>query len=93
MLRLRVGRVARFKVAPAGIGSNPLIGVSVSALMRVKLLTLPLTVAVANVAVTVCALVTLTVHAPVPPHPPPLQPWNTFPAAGLAVSVTAVPFA
>ena len=45
-----------------------------------------------NVAVTVVAAVTVTVHAPVPLHPPPLQPANVEPAAAAAVSVTAVPW-
>jgi hypothetical protein len=31
------------------------------------------------------------VHVPVPEQPPPLQPANTEPAAGVAVNVTAVP--
>ena len=34
---------------------------------------------------------TVTTHDPVPEHPPPLQPVNVEPAAGAAVSVTAVP--
>ena len=42
-----------------------------------------------NVAVTVVAAVTVTVHGPVPEHPPPLQPVNVEPVAGVAVSVTA----
>jgi hypothetical protein len=50
-------------------------------------------VCAAKVAVTVVAAVMLVVHVPVPLQPPPLQPWNTFPAAALAVSVTAVPLA
>src|SRR5439155_1357135 len=33
----------------------------------------------------------VTVQAPVPEHPPPLQPLKVEPAAALAVSVTAVP--
>ena len=44
-----------------------------------------------NVAVTVAAAVTVTAHVPVPVHPPPLQPVKVDPAAGVAVSVTAVP--
>jgi len=39
MLRLRVGNVARVSVAPAAIGSYPVIGKSVSAFMSVKLVT------------------------------------------------------
>src|SRR5437867_1143788 len=33
----------------------------------------------------------VTVHAPVPEQPPPLQPVNVEPVAGVAVSVTLVP--
>ena len=33
----------------------------------------------------------MTVHVPVPVHPPPLQPVNVDPVAGVAVKVTAVP--
>src|SRR5438093_1599836 len=45
----------------------------------------------AKVAVTVVAVHTVTWQVPVPEHPPPLQPLKVEPAAGLAVSVTAVP--
>jgi len=44
-----------------------------------------------KVAVTVVAAESVTRHVPVPLHPPPLQPANTPPAAGVAVSTTAVP--
>ena len=44
-----------------------------------------------KVAVTVVAAETVTTHDPVPEHPPPLQPVKMEPAAGAAVSVTAVP--
>ena len=44
-----------------------------------------------KVAVTVVAAETVTTHDPVPEHPPPLQPVKVEPAAGVAVSVTAVP--
>jgi hypothetical protein len=44
-----------------------------------------------KVAVTVVAAESVTVHVPVPEHPPPLQPVKVEPAAGAAVSVTAVP--
>src|SRR2546425_8732198 len=44
-----------------------------------------------NVAVTVVAALRVTVQAPVPEQPPPLQPVKVEPAAGAAVSVTAVP--
>jgi hypothetical protein len=37
------------------------------------------------------AAVTETVQVPVPEHPPPLQPVNVEPVAGVAVSVTEVP--
>ena len=46
-----------------------------------------------KVAVTVVAADIVTVHAPVPEQPPPLQPVNVEPAAGVAVSITAVPLA
>src|SRR5436189_5076263 len=45
----------------------------------------------AKVAVTVCAALIVTVQVPVPEQPPPLQPVKVEPAAGAAVSVTAVP--
>src|SRR5881628_498365 len=44
-----------------------------------------------KVAVTVVAAESVTTHDPVPEHPPPLQPVKVEPAAGAAVSVTAVP--
>ena len=44
-------------------------------------------------AVTVVAALSVTVHAPVPEQPPPLQPVKVEPAAGVAVKVTAVPLA
>ena len=40
----------------------------------------------------VAALI-VTLHVPVPVQPPPLQPVNVEPAAGVAVKVTAVPLA
>src|SRR5213596_1955879 len=45
----------------------------------------------AKVAVTVVAALRVTVQVPVPEQPPPLQPLKVEPAAGAAVSVTAVP--
>ena len=42
-------------------------------------------------AVTDMAEFTVTVHVPVPPQPPPLQPLNVEPLAGVAVSVTVAP--
>jgi len=44
-----------------------------------------------NEAVTVVAALKVTVHVPVPLHPPPFQPENVEPAAGVAVKVTTVP--
>src|SRR2546428_1232291 len=44
----------------------------------------------AKVAVTVVAAESVIVHAPVPEQPPPPQPVKVEPAAGAAVSVTAV---
>lgn len=45
-----------------------------------------------NVAVTEVFAVSVTLHAPVPLHPPD-HPVNVDPALGVAVSVTAVPLA
>src|SRR3989449_9345339 len=55
------------------------------------LLTVRVKVCRVKVAVTVVAAETVTVQAPVPEQPPPLQPLKIEPAAGAAVSVTAVP--
>ena len=44
-----------------------------------------------NVAVTDRSALIVTVQVPVPEQPPPLQPVNAEPAAGVAVSVTTVP--
>src|SRR3989441_6267788 len=44
-----------------------------------------------KVAVIVVAAETVTTQVPVPVQPPPLQPLKADPAAGAAVSVTAVP--
>ena len=46
-----------------------------------------------KVAVTVVAPLSVTVHGLVPEQPPPLQPVKAKPAAGVAVSATAVPLA
>jgi len=43
------------------------------------------------VAVTDVLALRFTVHAPLPEHPPPLQPENTEPLAAAAVRVTLVP--
>src|SRR5262249_56509406 len=45
----------------------------------------------ANAAPTVVAAASVSVHAPVPEHPPPDHPVNTEPAAAVAESVTLVP--
>ncbi|PYN89530.1 MAG: hypothetical protein DMD87_05325 [Candidatus Rokuibacteriota bacterium] len=42
---------------------------------------------------TVVAALSVTVHGLVPEQPPPLQPVKVKPAAGVAVSATAVPLA
>src|SRR2546426_261187 len=47
--------------------------------------------AVLNAAVTVVAPPIVTTHDSVPEHPPPLQPVNTLPAAGVATSVACAP--
>ena len=44
-----------------------------------------------NVAETVIAAVTLTVHVPVPLHPPPVHPANVEPVAAAALNVTVEP--
>ena len=44
----------------------------------------------AKVAVTAVAAVIVTMHGPVPVHPPPLQPANVEPVAAVVVSVTRV---
>src|SRR5436309_15859760 len=46
-----------------------------------------------KVAVTVVLAPSVTVHGLVPEQPPPLQPVKVKPAAGVAVSATAVPLA
>jgi hypothetical protein len=45
----------------------------------------------ANAAPTVVAVASVTVHGPLPEHPPPDQPLKIEPAAGAAVRVTLVP--
>src|SRR6266550_3954752 len=71
------------QVAPQVIPAGELVTVPlpVPALLTVS----------AKVAVTVVAAKTVTVQAPVPEQPPPLQPLKVEPAAAVAVSVTAVP--
>jgi hypothetical protein len=47
--------------------------------------------ATVNAAATVCAVLMVTVHVPVPVQPPPLQPVKVEPVDGTAVKVTEVP--
>jgi hypothetical protein len=77
-------------VAPQEIPAGLLVTVPVPA---PALLTVNVKVWTAKVAVTVVAALSVTVHVPVPEQPPPLQPVNVEPAAGVAVKVTAVPLA
>jgi hypothetical protein len=44
-----------------------------------------------KLALTACAALIVTTHAPVPLHPAPLHPENADPLAGVAVKVTCVP--
>ena len=53
--------------------------------------TVRVTVGTVKGAVTVVAAATVTTHVPVPEQPPPLQPVNELPAAGVAVRVTSAP--
>jgi hypothetical protein len=48
-------------------------------------------VAAVNVAVTVTGALAVRIQGAVPAQPPPLQPVNVEPTAGVAVRVTAVP--
>src|SRR3989449_1259700 len=58
----------------------------------IELGVMPLTpVSAANVALTLVAALSVTVHVPVPEQPPPLQPVKVEPAAGAAGKVTAGP--
>jgi hypothetical protein len=67
------------------------VGVLVTVPVPVPLLLMVSSRAGAKVAVTFVAAFIVTTHVPVPLHPPPLQPVNTFEALGAAVSVTIVP--
>src|SRR5436190_736268 len=78
------------QVAPQLIPTGALVTVP---LPVPALLTVSAKVGRAKVAVTVVAALRVTVQVPVPEHPPPLQPVKVEPAAGVAVSVTAVPLA
>ena len=75
-------------VAPQEIPAGLLVTVPVPA---PALLTVNVKVWMAKVAVTVVAALSVTVHVPVPEQPPPLQPVNVEPAAGVALKVTAGP--
>ena len=55
------------------------------------LLTVRANVGTSKVAMTVVVAFKVTVQGPVPVQPPPLQPLNVEPVAGVTVSVTAVP--
>lgn len=57
------------------------------------LLTVSVKLCDAKAAVTVVAALSVTMQAPVPEQPPPLQPVKVEPAAGVAVRVIAVPLA
>src|SRR5436309_2671942 len=72
------------QVIPAGALVTVPLPVPAGVTVRVKVCSV-------KVAVTVVAPETVTTHVPVPEHPPPLQPVKVEPAAGAAVSVTAVP--
>ena len=74
------------QVIPAGALVTVPLPVPAGVTVRVKVCSV-------KVAVTVVAPETVTTHVPVPEHPPPLQPVKVEPAAGVAVSVTAVPLA
>ncbi len=78
------------QVAPQVIPAGELVTVP---LPVPALLTVSAKLGRLKVAVTVVAVETVTTQVPVPEHPPPLQPLKVEPAAGLAVSVTAVPLA
>src|SRR5690242_8172805 len=89
---VKVTRVPGAKAATQVTGQPMPAG----ALVRVPppvpaLVTVRLTVGTVNVAVTAVAAATVTAHVPVPEQPPPLQPENTLPAAGVAVKVTTAP--
>src|SRR5437773_11579873 len=72
------------QVIPAGVLVTVPLPVPAGETVRMK-------VCDVKVAVTVVAAETVTTHVPVPEQPPPLQPLKVEPAAGVAVSVTAVP--
>src|SRR2546425_926624 len=82
--------------------TTPMLSVAFAATVRVPEIVAPAVgvmmeaaggVMSVNVAVTAVAALRVTVQAPGPEQPPPLQPLKVEPAAGAAVSVTAVPLA
>src|SRR5438552_1401910 len=79
---------AAAQVAPQAMPAGALVTVPLPVLLTVSVKDCR-----AKVAVTACAAFTVTVQAPVPEQPPPLQPEKVEPAAGAAVKVTAVPLA
>src|SRR5439155_25807949 len=74
------------QVMPAGELVTVPLPVPAGVTVRVKVCTV-------KIAVTVVPEESVTTHVPVPEQPPPLQPVKLEPAAGVAVSVTAVPLA
>ena len=76
------------QLIPAGLLVTVPVPVPVLLTVKVKLL-----VPRAKLAVTVVAAVIVTTQVLVPVQPPPLQPVNVEPAAGVAVNVIAVPLA
>ena len=69
---------------PAGLDVTVPLPVPVLSTVRVKL-------GSAKLAVTVVAVLIVTVHGPVPEQPPPLQPVKVDPPVGAAASDTGVP--
>src|SRR5258705_13464630 len=76
------------QVVPQEMPAGALVTVPVPA---PALLTVSVKDGTANVAVTDVAALIVTVQVAVPVQPPPLQPVNVDPAAGVAVKVTTVP--
>jgi|SRR5689334_1675093 len=73
---------------PAGLLVTVPIPTPALVTVRVKVLA-----GAVKVAVTVWSAFITTVHEPVPPHPPPLQPVKVEPPVGAAVSTTVLPIA
>ena len=81
-VRVRVTVDAPVAVAPA---------CTVTAAGESAIVKLDAAAVVLNVAVTLCAALSVTAHVPVAFVHAPLQPANVLPVAGVAVSVTTVP--